>query len=103
MGHAEAGKSFMWILERMAMDTGNAVGNAGKSLQKLATDYSLKTLETQQREVLAKRKLALGPEHPDTLIAVGNLARTLADQGKQAGKGDGDRGVHSNAQNVCAR
>jgi hypothetical protein len=84
MGHAEAGKSFMWILERMAMDTGNAVGNAGKSLQKLATDYSLKTLETQQREVLAKRKLALGPEHPDTLIAVGNLARTLADQGKHA-------------------
>ena len=85
------------------MDTGNAVGNAGKSLQKLATDYSLKTLETQQREVLAKRKLALGAKHSDTLIAVGDLARTLADQGKHAGKGDGDRGVHSNAQNVCAR
>jgi hypothetical protein len=97
MGHEVAGKSFTWILERMAMETGNVGGIAGKSLQKL------KTLETQQLELLATRKLALGAKHSDTLIAVGDLARTLADQGKHAGKGDGDRGVHSNAQNVCAR
>jgi hypothetical protein len=50
-------------------------------------DYGLKILEEQQREVLAERMRVLGAEHPDTLVAADNLARTLADQGKGAGPG----------------
>jgi hypothetical protein len=69
-------------LEKIAKETGDAVGD--KSLEKLAMDYGLKTLEGQQREVLAERKRVLGAEHPDTLVAADNLARTLEDQGKRA-------------------
>jgi hypothetical protein len=59
----------------------------GKSLEEAGMDYGLKILEEQQREVLAERKRVLGAEHPDTLVAADNLARTLADQGKRAGPG----------------
>jgi hypothetical protein len=76
----EAGKS----LEKIAKETGDAVGDSGKSLEKLAMDYGLKTLEEQQRKGLAERKSVLGAEHPGTLSAADNLARTLADQGKCA-------------------
>ncbi len=69
-------------LPMIAKETGDAVGD--KSLEKLAMDYGLKTLEGQQREVLAERKRVLGAEHPDTLVAADNLARTLEDQGKRA-------------------
>ena len=55
-----------------------------QSLEKLAMDYGLKTLEAQQRKGLAERKSVLGAEHPGTLSAADNLARTLADQGKRA-------------------
>ena len=54
------------------------------TLEKLTMDYGLKTLEGHQREVLAERKRVLGAEHPDTLVAADNLARTLEDQGKRA-------------------
>jgi hypothetical protein len=59
----------------------------GKSLGEAVMDYGLKILEEQQREVLAERMRVLGAEHPDTLVAADNLARTLADQGKGAGPG----------------
>ena len=59
----------------------------GKSLGEAGMDYGLKILEEQQREVLAERMRVLGAEHPDTLVAADNLARTLADQGKGAGPG----------------
>ncbi len=35
-----------------------------------------------QREVLVVRKRVLGAEHPDTLTTAGNLAASLARQGK---------------------
>ena len=72
------------IWEKIANDMGGAVGDSGKSLEKLAMDYGLKTLEEQQRKGLAERKSVLGAEHPGTLSAADNLARTLADQGKCA-------------------
>jgi hypothetical protein len=76
------GKSSKAAKSLEKMETGDAVGD--KSLEKLAMDYGLKNLEGQQREVLAERKRVLGAEHPDTLVAADNLARTLADQGKRA-------------------
>ena len=47
-------------------------------MEKLTMDYGLKILEQEKREVLANRKRVLGGEHPDTLVAADNLARTLA-------------------------
>jgi hypothetical protein len=35
-----------------------------------------------QKEVLEKRQRILGDEHPDTIIAMSNLASTLSEQGQ---------------------
>ncbi len=37
-----------------------------------------------QRELLDMRRRVLGPEHPDTLNTMGNLAASLSGQGKHA-------------------
>ena len=38
--------------------------------------------EEMNRRVLDSRERILGPEHPDTLVSVNNLARVLCAQGK---------------------
>lgn len=35
-----------------------------------------------KKEVLEKRRRILGEEHPDTILAMNNLAATLRDQGQ---------------------
>jgi tetratricopeptide (TPR) repeat protein len=40
------------------------------------------TAEQLQDKIIEMRKKLLGPEHPDTLLTMGNLARTYFDQGR---------------------
>ncbi|KAG8820919.1 hypothetical protein FRC17_009986 [Serendipita sp. 399] len=50
------------------------MGNLASTLHYLG---QLKRAEEMEREVLASRTSILGAQHPDTIIAKDNLARTL--------------------------